>query len=148
MTRLLRQGGSELLEFALVLPLLLLLVFGVADFSLLLFDKAVVTNAAREGARAGVVFHVVFDENGSPTRTRLTDEQIERVVSDYCARYLVTFGDPELEIELQPQTAARASGETFTVRVEYPYTYVVLSKLIPGGLSPLVLSSTSVMRYE
>ena len=51
MNRLARQRGSELLEFALVLPLLLLLVFGIAEFSLVLFDKAVVTNAAREGAR-------------------------------------------------------------------------------------------------
>ena len=90
----------------------------------------------------------MFDEDGNPTHTRLTDGEIEQVVSDYCARYLVTFGDSDLEIDLEPQTSARAAGETFTVQVDYPYTFLVLSKLIPSGLGPLMLSSTSVMRYE
>ena len=48
------QAGSNLVEMALVSPLLLLLVFGIVDFSLALFNKAVITNAAREGARAGM----------------------------------------------------------------------------------------------
>ena len=50
------RRGQEVVEMALVLPLLLILVFGMVDFGLLVYDKAIVTNAAREGARAGVVF--------------------------------------------------------------------------------------------
>jgi Flp pilus assembly protein TadG len=44
-------------EFAIVLPLLLMLVFGIIDFGLLINDKTVLANAAREGARNGSISH-------------------------------------------------------------------------------------------
>ena len=50
-----RQKGAEIVEFALVLPLLLLILFGIMEFGIVFFDKAIITNASREGARAGVV---------------------------------------------------------------------------------------------
>jgi Flp pilus assembly protein TadG len=42
--------GQSLVEFALLLPMLLLLVLGAMDFGRLFFTKIVLTNAAREGA--------------------------------------------------------------------------------------------------
>jgi Flp pilus assembly protein TadG len=49
------DSGAELVEFALVLPLLLVLIVGVADFALLFQSYQVTTNAAREGARLAVL---------------------------------------------------------------------------------------------
>jgi Flp pilus assembly protein TadG len=49
------QKGAAVIEFALILPILLLLLLGTIDGSLALYDKAVITNASREGARAGIV---------------------------------------------------------------------------------------------
>ena len=49
------QAGAELVEFALVLPILLLVFAGIVDFGLLLQRQQVVTNAAREGARLAVL---------------------------------------------------------------------------------------------
>jgi Flp pilus assembly protein TadG len=49
------EAGAELVEFALVLPLLLLIFGGIVDFGLLLQRQQVVTNAAREGARLAVL---------------------------------------------------------------------------------------------
>jgi Flp pilus assembly protein TadG len=50
--RLIRsERGAELLEFALVLPILLLVLAGILDMGFLFKDYEVVTNAAREGAR-------------------------------------------------------------------------------------------------
>ena len=49
------ESGAELIEFALSLPILLLLAFGIMDFGLLFRRYEVVTNAAREGARVGVL---------------------------------------------------------------------------------------------
>jgi Flp pilus assembly protein TadG len=43
--------GAAAVEFALILPLLLLLVFGIVEFGLLLNKQVSVSNAAREGAR-------------------------------------------------------------------------------------------------
>jgi Flp pilus assembly protein TadG len=47
------QRGSSAVEFALVLPLLLFVVFAIVDFGWLFFTDAQVTNAARQGARTG-----------------------------------------------------------------------------------------------
>ena len=47
--------GAELIEFALVFPLLLLVMFGIMDFGLLFQRYETVTNAAREGARIAVL---------------------------------------------------------------------------------------------
>jgi Flp pilus assembly protein TadG len=48
-----RERGSVLVEFVLVLPLLLALVFGIISFSAAHEQKVSLTNAAREGARFG-----------------------------------------------------------------------------------------------
>jgi len=49
------DDGAELIEFALVFPLLLLVLFGIIDFGLLFQRYEAVTNAAREGARVAVL---------------------------------------------------------------------------------------------
>lgn len=48
-----RAEGSQLLEFALVLPLLLVLVLGIFDFATAFNLKQIMNNAAREGSRIG-----------------------------------------------------------------------------------------------
>jgi TadE-like protein len=51
-----RSRGQELVEFAIVLPLLLLIVFGVLDLGRLFHALITITNAAREGARYGIIY--------------------------------------------------------------------------------------------
>jgi Flp pilus assembly protein TadG len=53
--RLKSQRGAELIEMALVLPLLLLILVGIVDFGFLFQRYEVLTNAAREGARIAVL---------------------------------------------------------------------------------------------
>ena len=69
-------------ELALVLPLFLVMVFGMVEFSLMLYDKAVITNASREAARAGIVA-------SSP---KLTMGQIQTVATNYCSTSLISLG--------------------------------------------------------
>ena len=70
----------------------------------------------------------------------------------YAGSHLVTFGTPNLQttitrIDVDGLAGNTSSGDTLSVRVEYPYNYLVMNKLIPA-LGSLNLSSTSVMRYE
>lgn len=136
MVRLKARAGSELIEFAVVLPLLLILMFGVVDFSLALYDKAVVTNASREGARAAIV----------ATTPRPDLAKVQGVVTDYCSTYLINFGGAAPTVTV-PTGLGGGSGDPLTVQVEYYYNFAVISKLIPS-LGSLNLTSTTVMRLE
>ncbi len=49
------QRGAQIVEFALILPLLLAIMMLIIDFGFLVYNKAVITNASREAARAGTV---------------------------------------------------------------------------------------------
>ena len=93
LTRLRRRwrtdSGAELVEFALVLPVLLVLIVGVADFALLFHGYQVTTNAAREGARLAIL--PGYDANSYATvrarvREDLLNERREAAVRAEIAR--------------------------------------------------------------
>ncbi len=79
-----RNGGSVMVEFALTLLPLMALIFGFADFSLLLFRWSTLENAVREGCRYAITFQT-SGGNGQ-------DASIEAVVQKY-AMGVVTTGD-------------------------------------------------------
>jgi Flp pilus assembly protein TadG len=66
--------GAEIIELALVTPLLLLLLGAIVDFGFVFRSWEVVTNAAREGARVGVLpSYTCADGAGGDVETRVTD---------------------------------------------------------------------------
>lgn len=79
-----RQRGSQAIEFALVLPFLILVIFAVLDFGFLVYNKAIITNASREAARTAVVL------TGVPWADRL--EEARRVACAYARGALITAG--------------------------------------------------------
>jgi hypothetical protein len=130
--------GSVAAEFALILPLLVLLLFGIVEFGLLLYNQQIITNASREGARAGIVA-------GTP---RVSDGEIQNLVTTYCADHLVTFGAPNAPaIEIIPPGDRTGStfGQDLTVGVGYNYGFLVLSTF---GLDPVQLKARTVMKME
>ena len=50
------ERGQELMEFAIILPFLLLVAFGVLDLGRIFHAAITITNAAREGARYGTFY--------------------------------------------------------------------------------------------
>ena len=63
-----QQGGQDLVEYALALPMFFLLVLGIAEFAIVMWSYDTVANAAREGARSGIVYP--YDLNGVETTVR------------------------------------------------------------------------------
>lgn len=49
-------SGQSLLEFALVVLFLVVVMIGIIDFARFFFTYGTITNAAREGARYGIIF--------------------------------------------------------------------------------------------
>ncbi len=67
------RNGQALVEFALVIPLLLLLVMGVFDLGRGIYAYNVVASAAREGARYGIT---------EPNQEKVRDQAIRTAVLD------------------------------------------------------------------
>jgi Flp pilus assembly protein TadG len=61
-----RQRGQSMTEFALMLPILLLLLFAIFDFGRMLFMYNQLSAAAREGARYGSLVGVAANQNHTP----------------------------------------------------------------------------------
>lgn len=139
------QKGAAVVEFAVIAPLLLVILFGIIEFGVLLYDKAMITNASREGARAGIVF-----ANPPLTVPALTTK-IQGVVNTYCATNLISFGGSSTltTVVSRPTTTP---GDPLTVTVRYPFRFLVFSNLLPllGGnmANTLTLSAITVMRLE
>jgi hypothetical protein len=139
--RLREQHGGTLVEFAIIAPLLFVILFGIIDFGVLLYNRAVITNASREGARFGIVVR--------PT-TRYDQSDISTVVTDYCTQRLVTFGpfDPP-EVEANPNGGVSSFGDDLEVRVTWEYGFLALPNLPGIGLNnPVTLTARTVMKYE
>jgi Flp pilus assembly protein TadG len=137
------QKGAAIVEFAIVLSLLVLFVIGAIEFGVLYYNKQVITNASREGARAGVI---AFDSDYYLDNTHIKD-----IVINYCKKHLINFsGSPDLvygDIVLDPlDRSASVFGDAFKVTVTYNYNFLVPSLI--GNLSNLAISATTMMKRE
>ena len=103
------QRGVAAVEFAIVLPLLLFLFIGITEFGIAYYNKQVLTNASREGARAGIVA-------GTP------NNEIQQITFDYADPRLIPSGN----FSIGNITPVR-SGEYLTVTVTFQYTYLILA---------------------
>ena len=129
------------MEFAVVLPILLLFVFGVIEFSAAFYDKAMLTNASREGARNGMLFR-------EPQLCGAAlESEVRRVVDQYCADHLISFG-ADLPVTTTVTPACPERGEELTVTVTYVYEWLVLPNFAAGITGPINLGAVTVMRME
>jgi Flp pilus assembly protein TadG len=134
-----REEGAALVEFAVVLPLLVLLLLGMMEFGLLLYNQHVITNASREGARYGIVAH-------SPRRTA---GEIDQVVLDYCEDNLVTFGGGTPSTAIDPtNTSGALFGTDLTVTVTFHYDFLVLPNFMAFLVGGSDLQAETTMKYE
>ena len=131
------QRGVAAIEFALILPVLVLLLLGIIEFSLALYDKAVITNASREGARAGIVF----------SDPPMTDGEISSVVTSYCQNRMITFGSAT-QVTTTVLREGISSGDDLTVRVRYQYQFLAVPKFVTGLAGGVQLGAQTVMRME
>ena len=137
----LSQSGASAIEFALVLPVLIVLLFGIIEFSVLFYDKAMLTNASREGARAGIN----YDWDGSEGWADI--DTVENVVEAYLGNRLITFGDNETITTKVSDNNTMDHGAPRTVTVEYNYDFLILPKFA-DNIANLRLTAETVMLLE
>ncbi|SMC30915.1 TadE/TadG family type IV pilus assembly protein [Polynucleobacter kasalickyi] len=123
-------------EFALILPILLIILFATVELSTLLYDKSVITNAGREATRAGIV------------SSSKTDAEIQAYVQNYCLNRLITFGSNATPTVTITRPLGSSSGNPLIVTVTYSFTGLVLGQLVQPKNWTQMLTSTTIMNYE
>ena len=124
------QRGQSLAEFAMVVPVFLILLFGVVDFSLGLKAWLTVTNASREGARVLVL---------GQSCTQVTDQ----------ARNVASSLNPPVTVTITPSSCDGSAGDAMTVTVSYTYSSITpLGNFVNLLTGPITMTSSSTMRHE
>lgn len=130
--RLRRQRrGAAAVEFALVAPVLFLLVFGMIEFGRLVMVQQILTNASREGARLAVLDDVTVSDVSTTVSTYLTGASVSGATTS---------------VSPDPLSTA-AYGDAVTVTVSVPFSQVSWLPT-PQFLSGTTLSAATTMRRE
>jgi len=132
------QRGASAVEFAVLAPLFVALLFAIVEFGLILYTKNMLAHASREGARFGVVY----------CTPRRTDEEIKAVVQNFLNKYGLTS-----TATVTVTGAGGASGSSLDVLVNYTYNFFVLpadmNTFFGGSMSnTLNLKAESIMHME
>jgi Flp pilus assembly protein TadG len=126
----LRRRGGAAIEFALILPVLLVLIFGVVEYAWLFFEQTNLVSAVREGARYGVT----LDQTGSPSPTSGAQSRTSTVLT----------GTYNMSGATITATQSGASpSEVLNVTASFPYTPLI--GLVP---TPSTLNASMTMLLE
>lgn len=119
------------MELSIVVPLLLMMMMGIIEFGVLYYNKQVLTNASREGARAGIA--------------RLNESEIITISQNYCNKRLIRDGSDVLP-SVTVTGALGTFGSNLTVELNYTYAFM-FPKLLK--MSPtLPIGAITTMKME
>jgi Flp pilus assembly protein TadG len=125
-----------MVEMVIVLPILLLLVFAIAEFSIAFFRWQTVSSAARVGAREASLFR--------PNCSLTVNAAVNQAVDEVLTQAGLASVTPAL-------TGACISPGSSRVTVSIPYQFQILPNFLAGlggGSGSINLTATSVMRNE
>jgi Flp pilus assembly protein TadG len=123
--------ASVVVEFALLLPLMVTLVFSIIELGSAWYFKQMMVNASREGARMGAMF-----EGGTNAE-----------VVAYVQNLLNESGFPG-EVSVNAVGAESGPGAQVQVQVTGQHQLPVLGSLVPGFPESINLTATTIMRHE
>ena len=125
------ERGQAVVEFAVILPVLLLILFAILQFGVVFNNYIQVTAAAREGARKAAVSRTL---GTSAAETAATTAAKNAAPGLTAGSVNVTF----------PNSPTFAQGSDITVQVTYPYAISIIGLVVSSGN----LSSSTTMRVE
>ena len=138
-----RERGNAMVETAIVLPLLLLMMVGIFEVGRAYETWQVLTNAAREGARAAILPSGDADTSEAIIRKYMTDGQLNNAAS---ASVVVDRS--------ATMTVNGTSMAATQVVVDYPFNFIMLqpvARLVVPGTNTgedITMRATAMMRNE
>jgi len=115
----------------------LLIVFGIVEWSLYLFNDHIITDASRRGARRGIV-------QAAP---KISESEIRSTVLNYTGARLVTFGAQNTPSVTVPAICV-TFGDDLEVTVSYNYQFLLLPALTAGQVLHQNNNGRTVMKCE
>lgn len=106
-----------MVEFALVVPILCLILFGVIQFGALYNDYVTLTDASRVGARKAVT----------------SRHEVDPAATAEAAARASASGLDQAKLDVNVSTAAWERGESVTVEAIYPYNISLLGFVVASG---------------
>ncbi len=129
-----REDGQAMVEFALILPIFLLILCGIIDFGWLFYNQLSLNNACREGARYAVV-NTAEDAN-----TQAIINHIENATTTIFANNGV-----DIEVTYSSPNDPTAGDITVSLEAEISFFTPVLSSVMGKEKT---ITSTVVMKVE
>jgi len=132
------EKGSSAVEFAIILPVLMIIIWGIIEYGWIMTSWIIIANAASEGARAAIM------ESGDPdSRTAAENAVIEALWSN------MTDDDPpgELIITTTELAADAANNLPKRYKVKVSWTYQELVGYLPDAIVPNKLTAECIMAY-
>jgi Flp pilus assembly protein TadG len=126
-----KQRGQALVEFAVLLPVLLLVLFAILQFGVVFNNYIQVTSAAREGCRKAAVSRGLGTSGAESAAVTAADGTASGLTQSQLS---ITF----------PGNPTFAQGSTVTVQASYPYSISLLGLVVSSGN----LTSSTTMRVE
>ncbi len=155
-----KQTGQAAVEIALTLPVLLLVLFGIIVSVFIFYAVNQVSNAAREGARAGSLYRITYPATGSSPTFTLLQQTVQKAVYDPSASppvsalgtLAVSTGSFNVVSDVGVAYSGDATnprpGDIVTVTVNYRYTVPVVSQALPMFPQPIPIVRMVVMEVQ
>lgn len=146
------QQGAQIVEFAFVLPIFLIIIFLVIDFGFLVYNKSVITNASREAARSGTVLTATPWSIANVKSTACT-YAIGSLISTKPGTHTTTCtgtADPAITVLNVNGNVPPNFGDPITVQISYAYSGFLLNKAnawMSNTTFP-ALTASSTMNHE
>jgi Flp pilus assembly protein TadG len=115
------ERGQSAVEFALVIPVMLLFLFGIFQIGITYFNNESISTAARDGARAGAI------------RTGMTEPEIVAAAKAAVIDNASGTNTSKLVIDVTCSGSC-AQGDTVFVTVRYPWDIGVMGFAMSGTL--------------
>ena len=165
------QQGQSAVEMALLLPLLLLVLFGIIITAFMFYAYVQVSNAAREGTRAGSLYRITKADSGLLLRPTVQkaiydDKGTVSTSDDVSALGYLSPKPPSFNIGtdvttqvFQPPCDANPPtlianqddpqpGDCLSVNIVYSYTLPILSVMLPMFPQPIVIQRNVTMEIQ
>ena len=151
-----RQRGQAAVEMALLLPALVMLAFGIILSGFTFYAFIQVSNAAREGARAGSLWRITQANSGltivQTARNAIYDPNTGNTALGFLPPTSPSFNVTS-DVDVPPPMdvdgdSIISSGDQLTVTVTYRYWMPVLSALLPVFTQPIVIVRSVMMEIQ